>query len=87
MRYKARPAEVEAIEWRGDLNDLPQEWRDAEFFDVDDDTGRLIVPTIQGPSTAEIGWFVAHSPAGPGLPEEFYPIESTRFHQRWEAIG
>lgn len=79
MRYRARPAEIDAVEWTGDLNDLPAEWREQEALDIEDETGDLIVPTKQGPSHARVGDYVARC-IDDG---EMYPIARARFEQRW----
>jgi hypothetical protein len=83
-RYRARPIEIEALLWQGDLEDLPQEWLDRELvisFEVD--TNALFTKTLQGPGRAEVGRHYLI----PNLDEgEVYPVRRDIFERRYEEI-
>ena len=80
--YKPNPdARIWAAEWRGDLNDLPRDWRERDVFTLDED-GSLIVRTNQGLATCYLGWFIIF-----GTAAEFYPVPPAIFTQRWMPVG
>ena len=83
-RYRARPIEIEALLWQGNLDDLPQEWIDQGLvisFEVD--THALFTKTLQGPSRAEVGRHYLV----PNLDEdEVYPVAVSVFERRYEEI-
>lgn len=81
MRYEPRHTEIDAVQWLGDIDDVPLEWREAEAIAVEEETGDLIVPTHNGPSHARVGDYVARCSDG-----EVYPIRKHRFHERWQAV-
>lgn len=79
-RYKPNPdARIYAVEWTGNLDDLPRDWRDRGMFDLDDD-GTLTVRTNQGVATCYVGWLIIF-----GTAAEFYPVPPAIFHGRWVA--
>lgn len=79
-RYKPNPdARIYAVEWTGDLESLPLDWRKRDMFDVDED-GTLIVHTNQGLASCWRGWFIIF-----GTAAEFYPVPPAIFHGRWVA--
>lgn len=80
-RYVARPVEIEAIEWLGNYNDLPLSWRATDTFTLDPETDELRVQTLDGPSTARLGDFVARGTAG-----EYYPIRRPIFAFKYEEV-
>jgi hypothetical protein len=81
-RYRAKPIEIEALLWQGDLSDVPQEWTDY-IVTYDTDTGVLFTRTLQGPAAAEPGEHYLI----PNLDEyEVYPVVASVFHRRYEAV-
>jgi len=80
MRYVAKPIEIEAVEWVGNLDALPVEWRalDMIFFDAAD---HLVVRTNRGPAIARVGDFIIRGRTG-----EFYPVDPATFHDKYEPV-
>lgn len=79
MRYRAKPVEIEAYEWAGDLAVFPAEWRQLNKLILEVD-GSLTVLTNRGPTTAWPGDFVIRGRSG-----ELYPIDAPTFHDKYEA--
>lgn len=78
MRYKPNPnARIQAVEWRGEIEDFPAAWRSLDMFYLNE-AGDLVVRTPNGPGRAQVGWFVIN-----GLGGEFYPVPPGIFHTRW----
>jgi hypothetical protein len=79
MRYIAKPVEVEAVEWTGELSAFPSSWRALDMLTLTD--GVLIVRTNRGPTPARIGDWVIRGRTG-----EFYPIDPATFADKYEAV-
>lgn len=80
MRYRARPLEIDAALWTGDLSSIPGKWlNEAE---LERDHTDLIVPTLEGPTRAKAGQhYVVRGTAG-----EFYPVRRDIFESKYEAV-
>lgn len=77
-RYVARPVVIDAVEWRGDITDLPEQWRATDSFQVDG-YGDLIIQTLEGPARAIAALhFVVHGTKG-----EFYPVRRDIFLEKY----
>jgi len=74
--YVPLPRPIEAVQWNGDLEDLPNRWRELDMFEVDGDT--LIVRTLDGLAVAEAGDYVIR-----GTVNEFYPVKRLIFEGKY----
>lgn len=79
QRFVARPVEIEAVEWRGDLLGIPERWRALDMFTTDD--GHLVVRTNRGPAPAYVGDWIVKGRSG-----EFYPVDPAVFADKYEAL-
>lgn len=78
-RYRAKPVEIEAVQWRGQFADLPAHWRSNNHLHM---TGsRLVIETPHGPASPEIGDYVAYGVGG-----EWYPIPRAIFEFKYSAV-
>lgn len=75
--YVPLPRPIEAVQWNGDLDDLPAKWREMDMFQLDDD-GSLTVRTLDGLATAEIGDYIIR-----GTVNEFYPVKRVIFEGKY----
>jgi hypothetical protein len=82
-RYRAKPIEIEALLWQGDMADLPQEWL-THVVTYEVDTGVLFTKTLQGPAAAEPGqhYLIANLDEN-----EVYPVVVSVFERRYEALS
>jgi hypothetical protein len=78
QRYVHLPTEVDAFQWNGNYNDLPQEWRASGAFRYSD--GHLSVVTGKGEADIRIGDFILFSDW-----EEFWPISESKFLASYRA--
>jgi hypothetical protein len=77
-RYKPNPdARIYAIEWTGDLDELPSDWQSRDVCYLDEESN-LVVRTNQGLAVGYVGWFLIF-----GTAAEFYPVPPAIFHGRW----
>jgi hypothetical protein len=74
--YVPLPRPIEAVEWQGDLNDIPARWRELDMFELDGET--LIVRTLDGLAAAEIGDYLVR-----GTVNEFYPVKRLIFEGKY----
>lgn len=79
MKFRARPVEIDAVEWNGSLSDLPADWRASDMFTMRNDAS-LVVRTNRGPSFARIGDWIIRGRSG-----EFYPVDPATFADKYEA--
>lgn len=75
--YVPLPRPIEAVQWKGDLSDLPARWRELDMFKVEED-GSLTVRTLDGLATAEIDDYVVR-----GTVNEFYPVKRLIFEGKY----
>ena len=77
-RYKPNPdARIWAVEWTGDFDAIPLDWRERDIFTLDED-GTLIVRTNTGLVTCYLGWFIIF-----GTSAELYAVPPAIFRARW----
>lgn len=74
--YVPLPRPIEAVQWNGNLEDLPAKWRELDMFVVEDDT--LTVRTLEGLATASIGDYIVR-----GTVNEFYPVKRLIFEGKY----
>lgn len=80
--YVARPVRVDAVQWDGALDTLPEAWRAVAFFSIDRESSELLVPTPEGPSRCRVGDYVVR-----GTAAEFYPVRRPIFEHKYEAVA
>lgn len=78
--YVHLPTEVEAVQWKGDYEDLPAAWRSSGAFRYHAETGELTVVTGKGDADIRIGDYILHSSW-----EEFWPIAEPKFLASYQA--
>lgn len=78
-KYCKRPITIEAAKYTGNWGDMC-EWigKDAQYFHEQD---RLVIHTLEGDMTANIGDYVIKGAQG-----EFYPIKPDIFEQSYEEV-
>lgn len=76
--YVHLPTEVEAVQWTGNRDDLPDAWRASGAITFSE--GTLIVLTGKGPADVNVGDFIVRSPW-----EEFWPIAEVKFLSSYQA--
>jgi len=75
--YVPLPRPIEAVQWAGDLEDIPLRWRELDMFKIEaDDT--LTVRTLDGLASAEIGDYLIR-----GTVNEFYPVKRLIFEGKY----
>lgn len=77
--YIPEPRPIQAVQWAGDMNDLPEKWRELDMFLLEDD-GSLTVRTLDGLASAEVGDYVVR-----GTANEFYPVRRVIFEHKYRA--
>ncbi len=75
--YIPLPRPVEAVQWNGDLEDLPTRWRELDMFQLEED-GTLTVRTLEGLASAEAGDYIIR-----GTVNEFYPVKRLIFEGKY----
>lgn len=77
--YVHLPTEVQAIQWRGNRDELPAQWRSSGAFRFHND-GTLTVTTGKGETDVNVGDYIVYS----GW-EEFWPIAEPKFLASYQA--
>ncbi len=80
MKYRKKPVEVEAVQWRGDNL---QELRAMEGFDEvhTSEGGVLTIYTLEGTHRAKVGDYIIK-----GVRGEFYPCKADIFEETYEKV-
>lgn len=86
MRYKTRPCEIEAVEFKDDSSDTLmtiQNFMNKEVVMSYADPKHPVIKiaTLEGVMDASIGDFIIK-----GLRGEFYPCKPDVFHKKYEAV-
>lgn len=87
MRYKTKPCEIEAIQFRRDCFEEVRKFTDGRaknFYTERCINGRSYckIETLEGDMTATEGDYIIR-----GLRGEFYPCKPDVFHKKYEAVG
>ena len=81
MRYKAKPCEIEAVQWTGhNLEEIMQFTLDKDNVHIKD--GELVVSTLEGDLKASVGDYIIK-----GLRGEYYPCKPDVFCKKYEPCG
>jgi hypothetical protein len=75
--YVPLPRPIEAVQWNGDLSDLPTKWLELDMFTLNDDT-TVTVRTLDGLADAEVGDYIIR-----GTVNEFYPVKRLIFEGKY----
>jgi len=80
MKFRRKPAVIEAIQWNGENIKEILEFADSSFIDKDSYT--LKIETLEGTWTADRGdWIIK------GINGEFYPCKPDIFDKTYETLG
>ena len=79
--YVPLPRPIEAVQWAGDLADIPVKWLELDMFKLDED-GTLTVRTLDGLASAEVGDYIVR-----GTVNEFYPVKRLIFEGKYREQG
>jgi hypothetical protein len=74
--YVPLPRPIEAVQWQGDLDDIPVKWRELDMFEIDGDM--LVIRTLEGLAEAGIGDYLVR-----GTVNEFYPVKRLIFEGKY----
>lgn len=82
QRFRRIPADVEAIQFKGDNVAEIMKWSGSED-DMDDGSPcrELVVETLHGEVTALVGDWIVQGPAG-----DMWPVTETLFRQLYELV-
>lgn len=75
--YVPLPRPIEAVQWNGELEDLPARWRELDMFQLEDDLS-LTVRTLDGLAIADLGDYIIR-----GTVNEFYPVKRLIFEGKY----
>lgn len=82
-RYRKKPVVVRAWKWTGDVYQFAAEGAPIPGpFIVEGATGQLLIDTLEGTMTADIGDWVIQ-----GIKGEFYPCKPDIFAATYELAG
>lgn len=82
MFYKKKPVIVEAIQWTGENEQQIFKWMSGyNKHDYCMINGRMIIKTLEGDHTANIGDFIIR-----GIHGEYYPCKPDIFKKTYEPV-
>jgi len=79
--YRAKPVQIEAVEWTGDITELAAFVGHADYTHRADDNA-LDIHTTEGVMAANVGDFIIRDVRG-----KFYPCDPTVFHHKYEETS
>lgn len=77
LNYRKKPVIIQAIQWTGDNKKEISEFVGIYFKDKES----VIIPTLEGDLTAQIGDFIIK-----GVKGEFYPCKPDIFEATYEIV-
>lgn len=80
MKYRKKPVIIEAIQYKGNTNDV-KKFMDVESVLVNIRTLAIKIPTLEGDMYASIGDYIIK-----GVQGEFYPCKPDIFEQTYEVV-
>jgi len=80
MKFRRKPAVIEAVQWNGENIKEILEFADSSFIDKDSYT--LKIKTLEGTWTAERGDWIMKD-----INDEFYPCKPDIFDETYETLG
>lgn len=85
MKFRKKPVEIEAIQWNGGNYEQMKDFITVDFkYRGNIVTGEttLIIPTLEGDMTANIGDYIIK-----GVNGEFYPCKPDIFEKTYELVN
>lgn len=80
MKYRKKPAVIDAIEWTGSNADEVVEFMKSSYSSIFDDNQNLTIHTLEGDMKANIGDFIIR-----GVDGEYYPCKPEIFNKTYES--
>lgn len=81
MRYRAKPLEIDAVLWTGDIACLPTSFLGYGRL-IPKSDGALVIETLEGPTKINADeHYVVRGTVG-----EFYPVRRDIFEAKYEAV-
>lgn len=80
MKYRKKPAVIDAIEWIGSNVDEVVEFMKSSYSSIFDDSQNLTIHTLEGDMKANIGDFIIR-----GVDGEYYPCKPEIFNKTYES--
>lgn len=79
MKYRKKPAVIDAIEWIGSNADEVVEFMKSSYSSIFDDNQNLTIHTLEGDMKANVGDFIIR-----GVDGEYYPCKPEIFNKTYE---
>ena len=79
MKYRKKPAVIDAIEWTGSNAAEVVEFMKSSYSSIFDDNQNLTIHTLEGDMKANIGDFIIR-----GVDGEYYPCKPEIFNKTYE---
>lgn len=79
MKYRKKPAVIDAIEWTGSNADEVVEFMKSSYSSIFDDNQNLTIHTLEGDMKANVGDFIIR-----GVDGEYYPCKPEIFNKTYE---
>lgn len=81
MLYLSKPVQVEAILWRGNVQDIPAAWLPTLRITVDT-IGTAIIDTLEGPARVHKDRaYIVRGTVG-----EYYPVRRDIFEAKYDQV-
>lgn len=80
MKYRKKPAIIDAIKWTGSNADEIVEFMKSSYSSIFDDNQNLTIHTLEGDMKANIGDFIIR-----GVDGEYYPCKPEIFNKTYES--
>jgi hypothetical protein len=80
-KYKTKPTEIEALEWKGsNIKEMLEFFPDLVTEEQEDGEVCIIIQTLQGETKAKIGDFIIKGST------DYYPCHPKVFHEKYEVL-
>lgn len=80
MKYRKKPAVIDAIEWTGSNVDEVVEFMKSSYSSIFDSNQNLTIYTLEGDMKANVGDFIIR-----GVDGEYYPCKPEIFNKTYES--
>lgn len=81
MKFRAKPVEIEAVQFTDELNPPPGVYRKYEHYD-NGTIASCFVNTAGGPATVWLHDWIVKEPSGSG----YYPVRPDIFESKYEKV-
>jgi hypothetical protein len=80
--YKAKPVEIEALEWKGsNIREMLEFYPEVVTEESDEGECLIKIETLEGVMTANVGDYIIKGTLG-----EYYPCKPEAFHNKYEVL-